>query len=114
MKIKAQAPAVQAALSEAQAVSALTAIAQTQRLRVFRALVQAGASGATPGLLAALLDVAPSTLSFHLKELAHSELATVEQQGRSLIYRANYAHMSALMTYLTENCCAAGDAANCC
>jgi ArsR family transcriptional regulator, arsenate/arsenite/antimonite-responsive transcriptional repressor len=115
MKSKSQSSAAFApALSEPQAVLALTAIAQTQRLRVFRALVQAGAQGLTPGALALLLDVAGSTLSFHLKELAHSELVTVEQQGRSLIYRANYAHMNALMTYLTENCCAAGGAADCC
>ena len=94
-------------VSEANAVKALAALAHAQRLRVFRALVQAGAAGLTPGVLAAMLDVPASSLSFHLKELVHSGLAQVEQQGRSLIYRADFSRMTALLSFLTENCCAA-------
>ncbi len=100
---------------EADALKALTALAQAQRLRAFRALVQAGAAGLTPGVLAAMLDVPASSLSFHLKELAHAGLAQVEQQGRSLIYRADFARMTALLSFLSENCCAADpDGAGCC
>ena len=95
------------ALSEAAAVKALAAISQAQRLRAFRALVQAGQAGLTPGALAALLGVSPSSLSFHLKELLHAQMASVEQQGRNLIYRADFSQMSQLMAYLSENCCAA-------
>ena len=83
----------------------LTAIAQPQRLRVFRALVVAGASGLTPGALAELLNVAPSSLSFHLKELTYSGLASAEARGRNLIYRANFAQMNGLLAYLTQHCC---------
>ncbi len=102
-------------LSEADAVRALAAIAHGQRLRAFRALVQAGQGGLTPGVMAAMLDVSGSSLSFHLKELSHAQLATVEQQGRNLIYRADFARMSQLMAYLTENCCAADPSgASCC
>lgn len=92
-------------MNEDQTVSALSALAHTQRLRVFRALVVTGAQGMTPSALADQLDVARNTLSFHLKELAHAGLVTVEQQGRNLIYRADYGHMSALLGYLTEHCC---------
>ncbi len=95
-------------MNETQAVSALSALAHAQRLRVFRALVVAGPEGLTPSILADQLDVARNTLSFHLKELAHAGLVTIEQQGRNLIYRADFAHMNGLLGYLTEHCCQGG------
>lgn len=95
-------------MNEDQAVSALGALAHTQRLRVFRALVVAGPAGLTPSVLAERLDVARNTLSFHLKELAHAGLVTVEQRGRNLIYRADFAQMNRLLGYMTEHCCQGG------
>lgn len=92
-------------MNESQVTVALAALAQTQRLRAFRALVVAGKDGLTPSTLAEQLAVAPSNLSFHLKELAHSGLVDVEPRGRNLIYRTNFAAMNALMGYLTEQCC---------
>lgn len=87
------------------AVKALAALAQESRLAVFRALVEAGPGGLTPGDLAARLSIAANTLSFHLKELSHAELITQERQGRNLIYRAEFARMNALLSYLSRNCC---------
>ena len=95
-------------MNEDQAVSALGALAHTQRLRVFRALVVAGSEGLTPSVLADQLDVARNSLSFHLKELAHAGLVTIEQQGRNLIYRADFAQMISLLGYMTEHCCQGG------
>ncbi|MFI5446256.1 ArsR/SmtB family transcription factor [Polaromonas sp. UC242_47] len=92
-------------LDEASALKALAALAQAQRLRTFRALVVAGPDGLTPGAIAEQLEVAPSALSFHLKELTYSGLASSEQRGRNLIYRANFEQMNALLAYLTEHCC---------
>ncbi len=92
-------------IDEAQAIKALTALAQAQRLRAFKALVVAGPEGLTPGAIAQSLDITPSALSFHLKELTHSGLIACEQRGRNLIYRANFAQMSALLAYLTQHCC---------
>lgn len=92
-------------ISESNAVKSLAALAQAQRLRAFRALVVAGADGLTPGVMAEQLEIAASALSFHLKELLHSGLASCEPRGRNLIYRANFDHMSALLAYLTEHCC---------
>lgn len=92
-------------LDEVSAVRALAALAQAQRLRTFRALVVAGPDGLTPGTIAEKLEVAPSALSFHLKELAHSGLVSSEPRGRNLIYRANFEQMNALLGYLTEHCC---------
>ena len=92
-------------MNETQALSALSALAHAQRLRVFRALVVAGPEGLTPSALADQLGVARNTMSFHLKELAHASLVTIEQQGRNLIYRADFAQMNSLLGYMTEHCC---------
>lgn len=90
---------------EAAVVKALAALAQAQRLRTFRALVVAGPDGLTPGVIAQQLGVAPSALSFHLKELAHAGLVDSEPRGRYLVYRARFARMNDLLGYLTEHCC---------
>lgn len=92
-------------MEESDAITALAALAQAARLRVFRALVGAAPAGLTPTALAALLGVPASTLSFHLKALMHAGLATVERDSRHLIYRADLARMGALMAYLTDHCC---------
>jgi ArsR family transcriptional regulator, arsenate/arsenite/antimonite-responsive transcriptional repressor len=86
-------------------VRALAALAHELRLRVFRMLVVAGPTGLTPGAMAEQLDVPNATLSFHLKELMHAGLVTQERDGRSLIYRAAYDQMNAVLGFLTENCC---------
>lgn len=106
MKILSK-PSKTAKIAETDALRALAALAQAQRLRTFRALVVAGSDGLTPSAIAALLDIAPSALSFHLKELSHSGLVHVEPLGRNLIYRANFAQMTSLLAYLTQHCCAA-------
>ena len=92
-------------MEEQAAVAALAALAQQARLRVFRALVGAGPAGMTPGELAAMLDIPPSTLSFHLKELVQAGLASAERDGRKLHYRPALARMNALLAYLTDHCC---------
>lgn len=92
-------------MEEKTVVKSLAALAQPVRLRVFRALVVAGPQGLTPGDLAAQLEVAATTLSFHLKELMHADLVSQERDGRHLIYRAAFDHMDGLLGYLTEHCC---------
>jgi len=100
-------------MDEARAVASLAALAQGMRLRVFRALVGAGPQGLTPGALAATLDVPASTLSFHLKELLNSGMATQERDGRNLIYRPSLAQMNELLVYLTAHCCESSAQARC-
>ncbi|MGK5073906.1 ArsR/SmtB family transcription factor [Janthinobacterium sp. ZB1P44] len=99
------------ALTSASAIVALAALAQESRLAVFRLLVQAGPEGMAATKIADALAIAPSSLSFHLKELAHANLVTANKAGRSIIYAANYAGMNGLLAFLTENCCAG---ASCC
>lgn len=92
-------------MEEHEAVAALTALAQAARLRIFRALVGAGPEGMTPSALSDTLDIPASTLSFHLKELIHASLVSVQRDGRSLIYRPEFARMDGLLGYLTDHCC---------
>ena len=88
-----------------RALAALSAVAQESRLAVYRLLVQAGPDGMAASKIAGSLGMAPSSLSFHLKELAHAGLVTQKQEGRFVIYAANFATMNALVGFLTENCC---------
>jgi DNA-binding transcriptional ArsR family regulator len=92
-------------MEENTAVTLLAALAQAQRLRVVRALVGAGPQGMTPGALSATLGVPASTLSFHLKELAHAGLVSQVRDGRNLIYRPALDQIQALLAYLTAHCC---------
>src|SRR5271170_6989370 len=87
------------------AVAALAALAQDNRLDVFRLLVQAGPEGMPAGAVAAALDLAPNTLTFHFDRLRLAGLVTVRREGRSMIYAARFETMNALLAYLTENCC---------
>ncbi|WP_293779685.1 helix-turn-helix domain-containing protein [uncultured Oxalicibacterium sp.] len=92
-------------MNQKSVVVALSALAQETRLAVFRLLVQAGPTGLSASLIAEGVSIAPSLLSFHLKELLHADLVTQVREGRSLIYAANFSAMNGLLGYLTENCC---------
>jgi len=84
---------------------ALAALAQPNRLFIFRLLVVKGQQGLTPALLAQELGMPANTLSFHLKELMNADLISQERSGRNLIYRAQFDRMNAVLAYLTQNCC---------
>ena len=92
-------------MEESKVIQALAALAHASRLRVFRALVVAGPQGLTPSQLQTRLEIAPATLSFHLKELNQAGLVNPLRDGRNLIYSAQFDQMNELLNYLTENCC---------
>jgi len=94
------------------AVTALSALAQESRLAIFRLLVASGPDGVPAGTIAARLGIPPATLSFHLAQLSHAGLVHAQRRGRSVIYRAEFETMRALMGFLTEKCCG-GDPAAC-
>lgn len=86
-------------------ITALSALAQESRLAIFRHLVQVGPQGCAASKIGEALDIAPSSLSFHMKELSHAGLVTSRQEGRFVIYAANYTAMNEVLGFLTENCC---------
>jgi len=99
-------------MQAAAAIDALSALAQEHRLAAFRLLVQVGEQGMAAGAIADALGVPNSSLSFHLAQLNRAGLISQERRHRSLIYRANYREMNALVSYLMENCCAGADCGN--
>ena len=92
-------------MEKTDAVTALAALAQDNRLDTYRLLVQAGPKGMPAGEIAAQLGLPPNTLTFHFDRLRQAGLVTVQRQGRSMIYAARFDTMNALLGYLTENCC---------
>jgi DNA-binding transcriptional ArsR family regulator len=99
------------AMESDSAIAALGALAQQHRLALFRLLVQAGEAGLAAGAIASRLGIPNSSLSFHLAQLARAGLVRQERRHRSILYRADYGAMTALLSYLTENCC--GGAIDC-
>ena len=94
-------------------VDALSALAQETRLKVYRLLVEAGPEGLSAGRIGDELELPPATLSFHLAHLARAGLAQSRQEGRFVIYSADFQNMNALVGYLTENCCGGESCAPC-
>jgi len=87
------------------AAAALSALAHEGRLEIFRLLVKAGPAGLVVGEIASALDMPNATLSFHLSQLKHAGLVHARRDGRQLIQTADFARMTGLVDYLTENCC---------
>jgi len=88
-----------------QTLAALSALAQESRLAVFRLLVQVGPEGMAASKIGERLAIAPSSLSFHLKELSHAGMISSRQDGRFVIYSADIGAINGLIGFLTENCC---------
>ena len=86
-------------------VKALAALAQETRLAIYRLLVTRGPEGLFAGAIGEKLRISPPTLSFHLKELVHAGLISARQDGRFIIYTANFKVMNDLLGFLTDNCC---------
>ena len=92
-------------MEEKFVIKALAALAQINRLQIFRVLVVRGCEGMTPALIAEQLGMPANTLSFHLKELMNADLISQERSGRNLIYRAQFDRMNAVLAFLSQNCC---------
>lgn len=88
-----------------QVIDALAALAQRSRLAIYRLLMEAGPAGLAAGAIGEKLELPAATLSFHLAHLARARLVHSRQEGRFVIYSANFENMNTLVGYLTENCC---------
>ncbi|MBD9371357.1 winged helix-turn-helix transcriptional regulator [Rhizobium sp. ARZ01] len=93
-------------MEERQALGAFAALSQETRLQIVRLLVVAGPDGMPSGQIGEKLDVSPSNVSFHLKELERAGLVSTERASRSIIYRADYDALGGLVRFLMEDCCA--------
>jgi DNA-binding transcriptional ArsR family regulator len=92
-------------MDESQALSIFAAMSQETRLRVLRRLVRSGPDGLAAGAIAMAMDVSPSNLSFHLKELERAGLIAQRRVARSIIYAADFGALGALVRFLVNDCC---------
>lgn len=95
-------------MNHEQAAAQLEALGNQTRLKIYRILVRAGAEGMSVGRVQERLGIPASTLSHHCKRLCDTGLVTQERQATTLICRANYPSMQALIGYLADECCADG------
>lgn len=93
------------AMKAKETVVALGALAHDTRLEAFRLLVRKGPDGLPAGAVADRLGIPPSSLTFHLQQLAHAGLVTQRRVSRQLFYAADFTAVNGLVAYLTENCC---------
>lgn len=94
-----------AGMNDDAAIDALSALAQTHRLRLFRLLVRQAPEGLCAGEIGTALALSPSALSFHLAQLQRAGLISHTRQGRRLIYRVDFGGMRRVMEFLTADCC---------
>lgn len=92
-------------MEERQALIAFGAISQETRLRIVRLLVKAGPEGMPAGAVADAVEVSPSNVSFHLKELERAGLVAARRDSRSIVYRSEYGTLGGLIRFLMEDCC---------
>lgn len=93
-------------MKTARIIEALGALAHEHRLKIYRLLVERGSPGLSAGAIADGVGLAPSSLTFHLQALHRAGLIFRRRESRQLFYSADFERMSALVGYLTENCCA--------
>jgi DNA-binding transcriptional ArsR family regulator len=89
-----------------KAAKQLEALGNPTRLQVYRALVRAGQTGLPVSRVQEKLKIPASTLSHHLHRLILTGLVTQERQATTLICRANYPAMDALLGFMAAECCA--------
>jgi DNA-binding transcriptional ArsR family regulator len=92
-------------MKNSEVVDALGALANEHRLGIYRLLVEAGPEGRAAGGVAEDVEMAASSLSFHLAHLTRAGLNKQRRESRSLIYSVDFTQMNALVGFLTENCC---------
>src|SRR6476646_5223317 len=89
------------------AATHLEALGNPTRLKIYRALIRAGAGGLPVGRLQDKLKIAPSTLSHHIKALVVVGLVNQVRDATTLVCHANYEVMQALVGFLVAECCTA-------
>jgi DNA-binding transcriptional ArsR family regulator len=92
-------------MKEKDAVAAFSALSQETRLAILRRLVREGRDGLPAGQIAEAVNVSPSNLSFHLKEMERAGLVEARREARSIIYSAAYEGLRDLIAYLMKDCC---------
>jgi ArsR family transcriptional regulator len=80
-------------------------LGHSQRLAVFARLWQSVPKGCTFGDLCAQVNMPPSTLTHHLRELEKARLVERHSAGRSTVLHAKTTELSTLQACITALCC---------
>ena len=89
------------------AASLLSQLGNITRLKIVRELVRAGAGGMPVGEIRNILEIPNSTLSHHLSHLRNVGLVRQEREGTVLRCFVDYGNIDGIVSFLTEECCAA-------
>ena len=92
-------------MQDADAIRALSALAQEHRLKVFRLLVRHAPEGLPAGQIAAHIGIPASTMSSHLAHLERAGLLRSWREQRHIFYAVQPEGIRALVMFLTEDCC---------
>lgn len=92
-------------MTEDDAVIRLAALANANRLSVFRLLAAAGEDGLLAGDIASQCGMQPSNLSFHLAHLVRAKLIAPDREGRNIRYRLILAETRDTLDFLIGDCC---------
>lgn len=92
-------------MDKLSAISVCTALGQSTRMDVVKALVKAGQTGLPAGDLSTQLKTTHNLMSSHLKRLTEAELVSAERQGRNIIYRVRFDTLRRLLQFLMKDCC---------
>lgn len=87
------------------AVAAMGALAHAYRMEIFRLLVKEGPAGRPAGEISSVLDMSPSTFSFHISQLERAGLVRSRRASRQIFYSVDVEGMRDLLRFLTEDCC---------
>jgi ArsR family transcriptional regulator, arsenate/arsenite/antimonite-responsive transcriptional repressor len=85
-------------------INMLRALGHETRWAVYQLLAGYGDDGLSAGAIIEALQLAPATLSFHLRELSHATLVRARHQGRFIYYRADSGTMEQLVDHLARSC----------
>lgn len=89
-----------------EAVKIFTALAQENRLQVYKILVEHSLKGICPCEIAQILNMPRNTLSFHLSLLTNAGLVSKTKDGKRLIYKPNCSKIKETMAFLHNDCVA--------
>jgi ArsR family transcriptional regulator, arsenate/arsenite/antimonite-responsive transcriptional repressor len=80
----------------------LAALAHALRLELWCTLLPYGQGGLSAGSIAGMLNIAPSSLSFHLQQMTHAHVLLQRRSQRRIIYAVNTEAMDALRAFLAR------------
>lgn len=92
-------------MKKEQALAALSALANDQRLDLVRLLMSRGPDGLSAGEIARTLGLSASRLSFHLSALEQSGLIRSRRIARNVIYSVDPGGIGATISFLLNDCC---------